>query len=514
MLIAVVLLGCKKELDVTNPNFETVDAFWQTQQHAIEGINAVYSGLIVDGTYMRMLPASTDGRGDDFRSVSPWESLTRFSSFTMPAAGAVADPLLWVWRDNYQVVYRANQVIHHVPNIEIPDEELRGRIMGQAYFLRGLAHFNLATNFKQVPLIDFFTSSQDQFYPPTATEEDLWNGIISDFVTAKGLLPESYDNVSGPDAGEIGRATWGSATGMLGKALLYRERWGEAFNEFNEVITSGRYDLMPDYVDNFKPTNENNMESLFEVQFSQEIGGTTVNWCCEPVSTWMNVNALGVTYTLSANGWGFGDFVPSPGLYEAFQEEATTDGGLDPRLLATIASYEPSAQSTSLYLAPWPQNVPTGNIYPRKYTHNGISTTEGGGTVTWSGINYRILRFSDVLLMAAEAQNEMGNAPAAAQLIQRVRDRANLPDRIAEFSNMSQAQLRDQLGHERYLELAIEGIRIHDLVRWGWFQDPQKLAELQSRDADFTTYQPGNEYLPIPQTELDVNPNLSPNSAN
>ncbi len=98
--------------------------------------------------------------------------------------------------------------------------------------------------------------------------------------------------------------------------------------------------------------------------------------------------------------------------------------------------------------------------------------------------------------------------------IQQVRDRAHLPNLAIVKPNMNQQQMRDQLGHERALEFAIEGQRINDIIRWGWLYDATKLAELKSHDPDFNTWTPGNEYLPIPQHELDTNPNLQPNSAN
>lgn len=514
LISAAFTTGCDKDLEVSDPNRQTIADYWETPEHASEGVIAIYSALIVEGTYMRMLPASTDGRGDDFSGDSPWIVYTQFSNFTMPPVEVANE---WPWRDHYQIVFRANQVLDRVPDIEFNDEDLKDRLLGQAYFLRGLAFFNLLTNYERISVI---TENQyndgEYFYPEQASQEEAWAQIVSDFQNAKDRLPLSYEDVTGPDQGQIGRATWGAAAGMLGKSYLYQEMWQEAYDEFAEVMNSGQYDLVDDYQRNFLPgpANENNEESLFEIQYSHDIGGTIVNWCCEPVNTWMNVTALGQTYAMTAFG-GWGDFKPTQGLYEAFKEEQTVNGDLDPRLFATIASYEPG-QSTEVYNSPWPQSLPTTNIYGAKYTYCRVPgfTSEGGGTTTYSAINYRILRYADVLLMAAETLNELGRPGEAAPLIQQVRSRADLPDRTAEFAGMSQEELRDQLAHERYLELAVESIRIHDLRRWGWLDDPAKLEILKERDSDFETYTPGNEYLPIPQRELDANPSLRPNSAN
>ena len=116
--------------------------------------------------------------------------------------------------------------------------------------------------------------------------------------------------------------------------------------------------------------------------------------------------------------------------------------------------------------------------------------------------------------MYAEALNEQNQTASAYTYIQQVRNRAKLPDLSVVKPNMTQEQMRDQIAHERALEFSIEGMRIHDLVRWGWFYNPAKLAQLKQHDSDFNSWIPGKEYLPIPQSELDVNPNLQPNSAN
>lgn len=511
MISFVCLAGCEDELELTNPNNQVPDDFWLTPEHAVEGVNAVYNGLQLDGTYMRMVPALTDGRGDDFVQDTPWGDLARVANFTALPSTA---PILWLWHAHHIVIFRANQVLDNVPDMEI-DEGLKNRVLGQAYFLRGLAYFNLANNFKQVPVITSVPVETSEYYAETATEEELWNHIFSDFQNAKNILPLSYLEVDGLDAGDVGRATKGAAAGMLGKAYLFRGMWQEAANEFEEVMGYGIYSLMDNYRDNFSPYTENNAESLFEVQFGtpDQVGGTDYNYGGEPNANWMQVSSVGHTY--AQPGFGYDDFHPTHALYEAYKSERTVNGQLDPRLLATIASYEPEANSTTVYDGvAWPHDE--NAIFPRKYTHDGIPgyATESQGGVERSDINYRVLRYADILMMYAEALNELNRTSEAYQYIQQVRDRAGLPDLSEVRPNMSQEEMRDQIAHERYVEFAIESMRIHDLIRWGWFYDDEKLAELRRRDAEFTNWSPGKEYLPIPQNELDVNPNLSPNPAN
>ncbi|KEO74431.1 RagB/SusD family nutrient uptake outer membrane protein [Anditalea andensis] len=510
LLLLFGAVGCGDQLDLNNPNNQVPADFWQTESHALEGINAVYTALIIDGTYMRMIPALTDGRGDDFQQDTPWLDLAQVANFSaLPSTG----PIQWLWHAHFQIVFRANQVLENVPPIDM-DDELKNRIVGQAHFLRGLAYFNLVTNFQRVPLITSVPIESAEFYPATASEEELWSQITADFEQAKQLLPISYLGVGGPDNNQVGRATRGAAAGMKGKALLYQRRWAEATTEFEFVVGLGIYGLVDNFRENFGFNNENNRESLFEIQFAtpDRVGGNTYNYGGEPNANWMQVSSVGHTY--AQPGFGYNDFVPSRGLYDAFHLERTVDGRKDPRLLSTIASYEPEENSTTVYNGvPWPHAQDA--IFPRKYTHDGLGVaTESQGGVERSGINYRVLRYADILLMHAEALNELGRTAEAYDFIQMVRDRANLPSLSVVRPNMNQNQMKDQIAHERFLEFAIESLRIHDIIRWGWFYDSEKLAMLRANDVEFTRWSPGKEYLPIPQTELDVNPNLLPNDAN
>jgi hypothetical protein len=504
------ITGCKKQLDLQNPNSKTIDLYWKTADDAQLGVNAIYNSLIQDGTYMRMFPALTDVRGDDFTGDSPWGDLVQVGKFSIPSSSG---PVQWIWAAHYQMIWRANQVIINVPAIEM-NAELKTRIIGQARFLRGLALFNLANTYKMVPVPTELPTDKSKYQIPTASDEVLWNQIFDDFKAAKAALPDNYGTVSGPDVGQVGRATKGAATGMLGKAYLYKKRWAEAAAEFNELINGaqkGKYSLMANFRDNFKETVENNTESIFEVQFGQPdaVGGTIMNYGGEPNANWKQVSSTGRTYAM--DGFGYSDFLPTRWIYNEFKAEKTIAGKSDPRLLATIASFEPDDNSTTVYGRPWP--FASTMIYPRKYTHDGLSWP-GNDDQENSGINYRIMRYADVLLMYAEALNETGATASAYSYIQQVRTRAGLADLSLARPQMNQAQMRDQIAHERALEFSVESVRINDIIRWGWLYDTEKLTQLKSHDPDFETWRPGKEYLPIPLSELNVNPNLQRNSAN
>jgi len=510
VVLSFTAFSCDEELDIANPNAQTNETFWQNEDHAIKGVNSIYNSFIIDGSYMRMTPALTDSRGDDFTGDSPWLDLVQVGNFTiLPTSG----PVEWMWASYYQAIFRANQVLTYVPAIEM-DEAVKARCIGQAHFLRGLAYFNLVTNYEKVPLTTGFPSDKSQYYAATATNEEIWAQVIADFTAAQSMLPVSFASVTGADQNQVGRATKGAATGFLGKSYLYTRQWALSAAEFNKLINGPEvniYSLTANYKDNFGPSTENNSESIFEIQFATG-SGTIKNYGGEPNSLWMQVSSVGHTYAM--DGYGYSDFLPTRWIYDEYKQERTVNGRLDPRLLVSIASYEPTENSTTVYGgAPWLN--PTTNIYPRKYTHDGFGvSTESQGGVEYSEINYRVMRYADVLLMYAEALNEQGQTANAYQYIQQVRNRANLPNLAATRPGMTQVQMRDQIAHERALELSIESIRIHDIIRWGWLYDPAKLAMLRSHDNDFNTWTPGKEYLPIPQRELDVNRNALPNSAN
>lgn len=498
--MALLLSGCVQEEDLQqqDPNLSTEASFWKTDDDALKGVNAAYGSLLVDGTYMRSTQIILDGRADDSRSNSPWISMANAGRFnTSVADGAIYG---WAFECYYQGIFRANQVLDNVPNIEATDEALKNRILGQAYFLRGLYFFHAVNLFKNVPLP---LNSKD-IYHVQKTQEEGWAQVKADFQKAAELLPVSYDGVTGLDAGQKGRATKGAALGYLGKAYLFTHDYANAKTAFEDVMKLNVYSLVSNYKDNFTTTNENNSESLFEVQFSREAGGVNLGWGGAPASGWGKATARAITYAPRAFGWT--DMQPTFTLFNEFKQEATKTGGVDPRLDATIIYNKPGMKLYGKEFSQFYATSPTdlNDIFWRKYQN---ADGEFNDEYDWrSGINERLLRYADVILMYAECLNETGATAAAYPYIQMVRDRANLPDLATTKPGMTQEQMREQLGHERFLEFGAEGHRFDDIRRWGWLENTTKLEWLKSRDAEFNNYIPGREYYPIPQTEKDNNP--------
>lgn len=498
-----LFLSCENELEIINPNSLASEAYYTNQSQAIASVDAIYNALIIDGLYNRMTPAINDSRSDEIRSRSPWPFLSQTANFTVPATdGAVG----WCYEGYYVLINRANQAIENIPNIEM-DANLKDRLLGQAYFLRGFAYFNLTNIFDNVPLVLSVPKSQEDFNPSNAdvTQEIIYAQVESDLEKAIANLPLSYDDVSGPDNGQTGRITKGAANSLMGKLKLYKKDYSSAVSYFKEVVDSNVYSLSNNYKGLFSqdPSVESqNHGRIFWAEFTQS-ENAVLNWGGDPNVNWRQFSALAPTYS----GADFYDYFPTDWLVREFEKEKTVDGKLDPRFAATILTYRPDDGLTQAYGRDY--FLDRNSKYIAKYT----LANEGGNPFT-SGINYHIIRYADVLLMYAEALANTGNISSAAEYIQQVRDRANLPNRTAEFGSMSLGEFMTQIEHERILELSIEGLRWHDIKRWGYLDNPTKLNELKSHDPEFNTFAAGREFQPIVQSELDRNPNLVGNSAN
>lgn len=505
--LSLVLSSCVNDEDLVqiDPNVDNVANFWKTDNDAVLGINAAYGSLLTDGTYMRSTPLLLDLKGDDSRSYSPWDAMYNVGRFnSSPANGAIYG---WAFETYYQGINRCNQVLENVPNIQMTDTALKNRVLGQAYFLRGLYFFHAVNMFKNVPL----PTTSTGIYHEQKSQAEGWAQVIADFKAAADLLPVSYTSVTGLDAGQLGRATKGAALGYLGKSYLFTRDFANAKIAFKSVIDSGVYSLVSNYRDNFTDANENNSESIFEVQFSRAAGGVDLGWGGAPASGWGKTSARAITYAPRAFGWT--DVQPTWALYNEFLDETTAANTVDPRLDATMFYNKPGGmtlygQDFATFYANNASDL--NNIFCRKYQN---SDGQYANEFDWrSGINERIMRYADVLLMYAECLNETGDTQGAYTYIQIVRSRAGLRNLATVRPNMTQLQMRDQIGHERFLEFPLEGHRFDDIRRWGWLEDATKLAWLKSRDAEFNTFVTGRDFFPIPQLEMDNNPGTVQNT--
>ena len=383
--------------------------------------------------------------------------------------------------------------------------------------------------------------------------------VEKDFAEAMTLLPSR-------DAGgewAKGRATCGAAAGYYARALMMNHKYAEALTVLKAIIagTYGHYELMKNYGDNFREGTayENNAESLFEVQFlDYGTQGTDEEWT--PVNTSSNAtqaHAIESNFCPGPFG-GWADLSATPWLYQLFKQERTTDGKLDPRLYWTIGTYEADWESFENGNVCFKKemdaldniitNNNNGGLPIAKWTNMRTNLYESVVTGLHCGINLRMMRYSDVLLRAAECENEVsGPTQQAIDWINQVRRRANLTDlNPSDFTDKD--KLFEQIANvERPKEFGCEFGRGFDLIRWGFFYTDDRLQQLKAHGAvilsndpslvknpvdyatlpknddkklakpyktSYDTFVPGHEFIPIYQGLLNANPNLRGNSAN
>jgi len=325
-------------------------------------------------------------------------------------------------------------------------------------------------------------------------------------------LPVSYD------AANIGRATKGAAYGLLGKTYLQEKKYTEAIAAFKWFIDGAGqnvYALMPNYRDNFVITAENNKESVFEVQFAVN---PTDNHDDDIAPGSDNLNyGSSLPPFFAPRPIGFTDGQARRWVTREFLQERTIDNKKDPRALASFiydSADERGPQFSMAYgrnFADLSSNWSSDSLAsPSKkdvFFRKMLNDFTDNGESFHSGNNYRFMRFADVLLMYAEALNATGQTVQAYTYVDMVRQRAGLAKLSVVKPNLTQAQFLVQLKHERITELSGEGHRWEDLARWGDL-GPQ----LAVRDPGFSNFVVGkHEFLPIPQFDIDINPNLKQN---
>ena len=503
MIFAVALFSsCKKDFDEANPNSPTIASFWKTSDDAIKGVNAIYSMYhrgyagFSRAMYFHGMLKSDEGYGSGGDG-----GLNTLMSFSMDDTnfGLTRD----TWGNLYEGIYRANQVIAFVPGIEM-DATLRSRLVAEAKFLRGLFYFHLTLYFGRPPLI--LEPSQPSLQPKNATNEEAWAQVAKDFIEASADLPTSYDNQN------LGRATRGAAYAFLGKTYLQQKKYQQAADAFAWFITgpgAGIYSLMQNYRDNFIISKENNAESIYEIQFALREDENSDNDADEGARP--NPGASIAKFYAPGGGPGFQDGAARRWVVDTLLAERTLAGAVDPRLAATFLfdSTDPRGPDfTMIYGQTHTSRYGTGGdskkVWYRKLLNDHWRDFESFNSPN----NYRMIRFADVLLMYAESLNALGQTAAAYPFVDTVRTRAGLRRLTAVMPGLNQTQFLNQLKHERITELSGEGWRFADLQRWGDLS-----PALSFRDPEFANFVVGkHEYYPIPQSDIDLNPNLTQNS--
>lgn len=362
---------------------------------------------------------------------------------------------------HYQGINRCNQALSYLPQLTNADPSLRNRLTGEARFLRAFMYFTLVKTYGGVPIVDRLAipgNDEDRTMLLTRkTKEQVYAFIEADLQAAIAALPDkgAYIGVN------VGRASKGAAYALLAKVSMYQKKWQQVVDNTN-LVTG--YSLTPDFAEIYKITGENNQESIFEIQGKGEAPAKGIQQYSQ------------VQGATGAGGWGWGFNGPSQGLVDAFNAEGDTE-----RRNATVIF-----RNSTLYdgrVVPNTVNNPYYNFKAYSSNYSGADHSD---------VNIRYLRYSEVLLMKAEALNELGQTAQAITLLNQVRDRAGLSGTTA----TTQVNVRTAIWKERRLELAFEHDRWYDIVRTGQAQ--------AAMAADGKTFVVGkHELFPLPQNFID-----------
>lgn len=465
-------------LEKSNPNELSTETFFQTQDQLQSAVNAIYAGLQANSLYNREYFFLHDMLSDENVPNPQLEAPRReVLTYNLNPGNLLINE---VWEGLYRVIHRANLVIanaENVPEIEISDE-LRNRFEGEARFLRAWAYFELVSLWGPVPLT---TEPQSEVVGlPRSPEADVYQVIFDDLQFAE----ENLDVKSDYPAEDLGRATKGAAQALAGKIRLWRGEFPEVITELEKVIESEEYTLDGvDYIENFREENENNAESIFEVQFTT-IHGYGVPWNDGGDGQGVaEVTFRGQEYTPAPPGWNNVD--PAPELLAAYDP---TDPRYEANFYFNGESYANGDETMSLTRPGW-----------QKYSNAYKQASED----QISGINFRVIRYADVLLMMAEAQNEVNGPADAIDYVNEVRARVGMPDLPTPGDKEA---MFDIIANERRIELASEQIRNRDIRRW------RRAGKLDSEP--IANYRDAHDLLPIPTVEIDNNPALSSEDQN
>jgi len=499
-LIGIFLFpGCSDFLDTKQMGVTSQDDFYQTDEEVTEGLYGIYdkvqSGNINTFQFKLMLSddamAGGGGRGDNYYGEE-------LDEFTFGSSNSIIESMFTKY---YQIIYASNLLISKVGE---PETSVETVAVAEAKTLRAYAYFELVTLWGTAPLVTEPLDA-DEYAQPNASLEDLWTQIETDLTEAIPDLPLKSEQTEAQQA----NVSKGTAQAWLGKAYLYQEKYDEAVEQFEDVISSGEYSLNPDFTTITRESSEFGVESLFEISYTADLSSVAeCTWIiayCGPRSPYFSAGTSGITET----GWGW--VSPRQELYDAYVEAGDTV-----RRKATIMSED---ELINEYGGSFRQDgvLPYGSVGLTRLKHGAwVDETPGEAYHTIGGTNYRITRYADVLLMAAEAYNRKSSAndTKALEYVNMVRARAELADLSSTGDD-----LFEDIKTERRLELAFEFVRYQDLIRWGDAADvlADQGKEIPKGDGTYYTnsdagFKTKHWLLPFPEAETMVNPNLVQNS--
>lgn len=484
MLTLVSFPACKSDfLDLKPNNSITDENFYQTETDAIRATNSIYSAAqgLYNGAGWQILDIMSDDADKGGGGANDGVEVFELDNFTLTSFNPM---VATYYTQCYLGIQRANLVLDKVPAIPGMSESIRKRCLGEAYFLRGFYYYMLVRLYGDVPLYTKPITLAESYAIKRSPKAQVYDVIVSDLGQAATLLPEVKQ--SGENAGRV--CSW-SAKGMLASVYLTLGDKAKAAEQALDVINNGPFSLNANYADNYSVYKENGPESMFEIQYRN--AGQQWNFFGQGsvLNCFFGPRAQNI---VQSSGYGFN--VPTQEFVDQY-EKGSTGTIIDRRRPVSIwmpgDKFETYTQPASLEGSPLGYNV-------RKYfVSAGDANADAGG---WSCAgNITVMRFSEVLLIAAEA---LGSG-AGDQYINQVRTRAGLPPiQVGLGANEFLAAVYK----ERRIEFSAEMHRWFDLIR---HPDPNYMVTVMQ--AAGKNAQRKHYLMPIPQLERDKNPNLTQN---
>lgn len=489
IILGVLLFSsCENYLTTVPSDQYTVENFWSSEEEAQAGLTGVYQVLRGYPANQLLFGSQLSPNSSRFDDPGGWRSLAR-------GVAQTTNPLFQsAWSSNYRGIGRANTVIDNVnaENLASTDQGVIDQIIGEAKFLRAFFYFDLVYKFGGVPLI--------LETPDFEKHGDLGRSEKSEVVTQ--MLKDLDEAIAVLGVGSApGRATKGAALALKARVQLYEKRWSEAASTAQQVMDLNKYSLFPDYRGLFMLENENNSEVIWDIQFKLPEFGHSYDNTVDRHSNNSPLRELVDAYYMSD-----GMSIQESPLYDP----ANPFENRDPRLYQSIRlmgkMYNGNVDT--------PQQLDQTGFGTKKFTTYADDTTIPEIPGGKSEINPIVIRYAEVLLTYAEAKNEAeGPVQSVYDALNQLRNRAtvNMPEFPA---GLSKEEMRQEIRHERRVELAMEGKYLEDVKRWETaeieFNGPT--YDWQGNVYEVRTFDPNRDYLwAIPTSEIDLNPNLQQN---
>ena len=461
-----VFSSCSADfIDLLPTSTVTQDRIYQTDNDFRDAITAIHVPIRNQYNFFYIFG---DIRGDDSWIQVPKSNSQTFSDqFTMHSGdGEIAN----AWQRYYQAIFRANNLLERIADVSEADVPNKNRFIAETRFLRALCYFDLVRIFGPVPAVTSVLSIEESYNTPRAPVDYIYRNIIIPDLIAAEALPISYTGA------DIGRPTRGAARALLGRVYLTMGDFQNAEAKLMEVVNMGIYDLVEDFESIFDPNNKRNREYIFDIEYASGVGaGSRLTNAFFP-----NFLAMAQFYGVPGTGDEWNN--PTQALIDLFEPH-------DLRKNISVGTPGGFYDGTGTWR---PIPAITNQVYTMKFLTRIPAAND-------SPVNWKHIRYADVLLMLAEAMNENGRTAQAIPYLNRIRARAG----VSEYSlTMSQAETRAAIEKERRLELCFEGHRWFDLVRTGRAYEVMKPYGMEEHMTVFP--------LPLRQVLLINNPDVFP----